>query len=205
MSQAERRMGAVILAAGASRRMGAPKMLLPWGSSSVLGHIVNLWSNLSRQTVVVLAPENSALNIALNDLRFPTDQRVINPAPEEGMLTSIQQAAAWPGWKPDLTHCAIVLGDQPQIPRNLLERLCDFASANPGAVCQPLLNDRPKHPVMIPITALQSLADFRGASLREFLNSGIFRREFFRSDESALACDLDTPEDYAHARARFNV
>ena len=31
---------AIILAAGRSRRMGQPKMLLPWGETTVLGHVI---------------------------------------------------------------------------------------------------------------------------------------------------------------------
>ncbi|NOY98656.1 MAG: NTP transferase domain-containing protein, partial [Chloroflexi bacterium] len=31
---------AIVLAAGQSRRMGQPKMLLPWGRTTVLGHVV---------------------------------------------------------------------------------------------------------------------------------------------------------------------
>ncbi|MCH8218358.1 MAG: NTP transferase domain-containing protein, partial [Planctomycetes bacterium] len=34
-------ISAVVLAAGQSRRMGTQKLLLPWGPSSVIGHIVD--------------------------------------------------------------------------------------------------------------------------------------------------------------------
>ena len=37
------RVGVVILAAGRSRRMGKPKLLLPWGETSVLGHLIRQW------------------------------------------------------------------------------------------------------------------------------------------------------------------
>ena len=33
---------AVVLAAGLSRRMGQPKMLLPWDKTSVLGQVVSI-------------------------------------------------------------------------------------------------------------------------------------------------------------------
>ena len=35
---------AILLAAGESRRMGQPKMLLPWGETSVLGQVVSIFS-----------------------------------------------------------------------------------------------------------------------------------------------------------------
>jgi len=37
------RIGVVILAAGASSRMGQPKLLLPWNDTSVLGDLLNQW------------------------------------------------------------------------------------------------------------------------------------------------------------------
>ena len=36
------RVGAVVLAAGRSRRMGRPKMILPWGETTVIGQVVNV-------------------------------------------------------------------------------------------------------------------------------------------------------------------
>ena len=37
-----RKIGAIVLAAGLSRRMGQPKMLLPWGQTTVLGQVVSI-------------------------------------------------------------------------------------------------------------------------------------------------------------------
>ena len=42
--------GVIILAAGASSRMGRPKMLLPWGATSVLGHLIGQWQTLGGRT-----------------------------------------------------------------------------------------------------------------------------------------------------------
>ena len=36
----------MILGAGASSRMGQPKLLLPWGATSVLGHQISTWQVL---------------------------------------------------------------------------------------------------------------------------------------------------------------
>ena len=33
-------LGVIILGAGASSRMGRPKLLLPWGDTSVIGHLI---------------------------------------------------------------------------------------------------------------------------------------------------------------------
>ena len=40
---ASMKLGVIILAAGASERMGRPKLLLPWGKSTVLAHLLAQW------------------------------------------------------------------------------------------------------------------------------------------------------------------
>ena len=39
-------IGVIILGAGASSRMGRPKLLLPWGDTSVIGHLIRQWQAL---------------------------------------------------------------------------------------------------------------------------------------------------------------
>src|SRR2546422_6571233 len=92
--------GALILAAGASSRMGRAKMLLPWGKTTVLGHLIVQWQDVgARQIAVVVASADKALEAELMRLRFPESDRIRNPAPERGMFSSIQCAALWGGWK----------------------------------------------------------------------------------------------------------
>src|SRR5438105_331727 len=109
-------LGVIILAAGRSSRMGRPKLLLPWGNTSVLGHLLNCWTQLpATQIAVICAPSDDAIQAELNRLAFPLERRVFNPEPERGMFSSIQCAARWAGWKTTLTHWTIVLGDQPHL------------------------------------------------------------------------------------------
>src|SRR6267143_6254739 len=108
--------GVIILAAGASSRMGKPKLLLPWGKTSVIGHLIGQWRELgAEQIAVVTAAGDHALGEELDRLAFPTAARIENPAPELGMFSSIQCAARRPGWKMSLTHWALALGDQPHL------------------------------------------------------------------------------------------
>src|SRR6266403_85663 len=112
------RLAAVLLAAGRSSRMGRPKLLLPWGATSVLGHLLDQWQALkSEQIAVVCAADDLLVQAELDRLDFPASRRIVNNAPERGMFSSILCAAQWTGWRADLTHWAIVLGDQPHISR----------------------------------------------------------------------------------------
>ena len=45
------KLGVVILAAGASSRMGRPKLLLPWSGTTVIGHLLNQWRALGASPI----------------------------------------------------------------------------------------------------------------------------------------------------------
>src|SRR5262249_32574667 len=108
--------GAVILAAGNSQRMGRPKMLLPWGGTSVLGHLICQWQALgAEQVAVVIASSAIHLQQELQRLRFSRTNWIQNPSPERGMFSSVQSAANWTEWSQTLTHWALLLGDQPHL------------------------------------------------------------------------------------------
>src|SRR5258706_9753083 len=92
-------IGVIILAAGRSRRMGRPKLLLPWGSTTVLGHLLRQWEQLGvREIGVVCAADAPGLHDELNWPGFPPTNLIVNPDPDRGMFSSIQCAAAWPAW-----------------------------------------------------------------------------------------------------------
>src|SRR6266850_1454192 len=131
-------LAALLLAAGRSTRMGRPKLLLPWGKTSVLGHLIDQWQVLqAEQIAVVCAADDLLIQAELDRLGFSANYRIVNPAPDRGMLSSIQCAAQWPGWRADLTHWAIVLGDQPHISHETLQTIVSFSAANPERLCLP--------------------------------------------------------------------
>ncbi len=197
------KLGVVILAAGASSRMGRPKLLLPWGATSVLGHLIAQWRDLEAgQTTVVCAATDHALQAELDRLKFSADQRISNPTPESGMFSSIQCAARWPHWKPALTHWAIVLGDQPHLERETLRALLDFAAAHPENICQPGRGGRPRHPVLLPARVLAQLKASPAADLKQFLQTHAEQRALCELDDAGLDLDLDQPEDYQRACER---
>jgi len=193
-------LGVVLLAAGRSARMGKPKLLLPWGGASVLGHLIEQWEDLgAKQIAVVCAPGNRAIRLELDRLGFPAQDRIINPAPQRGMFSSIQCAAQWPGWAAALTHWAIVLGDQPHLERETLRRVLDFSAAHPASVCQPARLGHGRHPVLLPRTVFRRVATATAASLKEFLAASPRKVALCEIDDPGLDLDIDRPEDYQNA------
>ncbi len=193
--------GAVILAAGSSQRMGRPKLLLPWAGTTVLGHLLQRWRELgAAQIAAVCAADAPGMQDEMNRLEFPEENRISNPAPARGMFSSIQCAAAWPGWKPELTHWVITLGDQPHIRQETLRRLLDLGRANPGAICQPLRGGHRKHPLCFPGREFAALKSSTASDLKQFLADYPASLAGFASDDPGLDFDMDRPEDYERAR-----
>jgi len=198
-------LGVVILAAGASSRMGYPKPLLPWGGTTVIKYLLGQWKQLgSDQVVVVCAEANSAVSEELNRIGFPVTNRVINPVPERGMFSSIQYAARWRDWRTAMTHWAVTPGDQPQIQLPTLRRLIGFAAEHRERICQPRIRGRPRHPVILPRNLFLLLADACDQNLRQFLERHRHYQEWCEMDDPGLDLDIDTPADYDRALKLLN-
>ncbi len=196
--------GVVLLAAGSSTRMGRPKLLLPWGNTTVVGHLVTQWTRLgARQIAVVSAPGAQALRDELGRIGFPAANRIVNPSPERGMFGSVQCAAQWPGWEPELTHWAITLGDQPHLRESTLRALLDFVTAQPVKICQPLRHGHRRHPVVLPRPAFEALRTSTASDLKHFLQARPDELAGFEADDAGLDLDLDEPADYERALRHY--
>ena len=196
--------GVVILAAGASLRMGRPKMLLPWGDSTVLSHLIARWQQAgAAQIGIVCALGDVAINAELDRIHFPRDRRIVNPEPARGMFSSIQCAAHWPDWNCELARWAIVLGDQPHLASETLRAVAQFAFQESDKICQPSRNGRARHPVFLPKRVFKLLANSNHQTLKEFLAAHVSDLRLIEVNDPGLDFDLDTPADYEEARRRF--
>jgi molybdenum cofactor cytidylyltransferase len=197
-------LGVAILGAGRSVRMGQPKLLLPWGQTSVLGHLLSQWSAAgASQVAIVHAAQDAPILAELDRLGFPAKDRIENPNTDRGMFSSIVCAAQWSGWVSALTHWAMVLGDQPHLRQGTLLNLIEFAKHCPEKICQPMRIGRHRHPVVVPKTVFQDLAGSTANSLKQFL----LMREIagFEWDDPGLDLDMDRPEDYQRAMVLAGV
>jgi molybdenum cofactor cytidylyltransferase len=193
-------IGAVILGAGASSRMGRPKLLLPWGDTTVIGHIIRQWRELrAAQITVVHRPGDMGLTAELERLNFPASDRIENPQFENGMFSSILCAAKWSGWRSDISSWAFVLGDQPHLQMETLRVLLANAVQNMDAICQPVLNGRAGHPVILPRSVFDELKQSRAETLKDFLKLYTRRCVQCPVADAGLLLDLDRPEDYDKA------
>lgn len=200
MPEADSKFAVIVLAAGASSRMGKPKLLLPWNGTSIVGHLISQWNSLgASQIAIVHRPNDAALAAELERLHFPKENLIENPQPERGMFSSIVCAANWHGWNKEISNWAIVLGDQPHLRLETLRALLDFSRQNLDAICQPAFGGQPKHPVILPRGSFDELKNTGAATLKDFLKLASARSVQFEVNDSGLSLDLDTPEDYKRA------
>ncbi len=195
-------LGVVILGAGASSRMGQPKLLLPWEETTIIGHLISQWQHLgAKQIAIVVRPNDAALFEELKRLNFPRQNCVENPQPESGMFSSIICAANWSGWDNEISHFAIALGDQPHLQMKTLQTLLKFVTQHPASICQPVCGGKTGHPVILPREILDELQRTQAETLKDFLKrfSGLCVQCVIK--DLGVTLDLDTPEDYKRVRA----
>ena len=80
----------IILAAGASSRMGSPKALLEYRGETFIQRLVRVLSPVCERVIVVLGYHAAAIRPGIPGSAVVT----INPAPERGQLSSLQTALA---------------------------------------------------------------------------------------------------------------
>jgi molybdenum cofactor cytidylyltransferase len=194
------RIAIIILAAGASTRMGQPKQLLPFRGQPLLRHVVNIAIATTCQPIVVILGANAAqIQPEIADRPI---QIIHNPDWETGMGSSIRCGIQYLSTWPNAVDAAIVtVCDQPFISVALLDRLIQtynlskkalIASEYAGIWGVPALFDRALFPELM---ALQGAAGARSV-IQQQRASG--RSIPFPEGQ----IDLDTPDDYQRYRSQ---
>ncbi len=161
-------VGAVVLAAGQSVRMGQPKMLLEWGKTTVIATVVQslLDSGIS-QIVVVTGGAHAGVEQALAEMKV---ECVYNPLYANGeMLDSLRVGVRS---LPDTCKAfLLVLGDQPQMETRVVKQVIADYQANQHALIVPSYQMRRGHPWLVSRELWQALLDMPSkATMRNFIH-----------------------------------
>ena len=186
-------IGAVILAAGQSRRMGRNKMLLPYGTSTVLETIVTEVTACPAVTAVRVVTGYESDRITALLARYPL-RCVYNPAYARAeMLVSLQVGVLA---LPSSAQAALVVpGDHPRLLRADIQRVID--AYQPGALVIPSYQMKRGHPILIDrVWWDELLALPEAATLREFIQAHADHIRYVVVDTDSVLKDVDTPEEY---------
>ena len=186
------RTAGIILAAGASRRLGRPKQLLPYGAGVLLEAVLAAARDCAfGQTVLVLGGAAAAIQPTVDTSGCDV---VLNPDFGEGCASSIATALA--AVRPDTDAVVLLLGDQPGVRaasvRAVLGALKPAAAGI--AVCR--YDDGVGHPLAFARRLLPDLAALHG-------DKAVWKLLEQRADDvvevrtpGPVPLDVDTAEDY---------
>jgi molybdenum cofactor cytidylyltransferase len=138
-------ISAILLAAGESKRMGRPKLLLKWGQWTIIEKSVDtlLASNID-ELIVVLGYQARAILKRLGSRRL---KPVINHQYQIGMSTSIRRGLGQVSSNSQAV--LIALADQPFIETDLINQLIDIYCQNPHGIVLPSYKGERGHPVIL--------------------------------------------------------
>ena len=187
------KIGALILAAGESKRMGEPKLLLPFGQKTIIETIIDtVIESKVDEILVVLGSSAEKIEEKIKD--FPL-RITVNPHYKQGMLSSIK----W-GFKEisDKIHAVLVcLGDQPSISTEVIDKVIDAYKQIGKGIVVPTYNKRRGHPVLIDIKYLEEVQNLSpDVGLRGVVYNHPEDTHEVEVDTPSILRDIDNPDDY---------
>jgi len=158
----------VVLAAGASSRLGRPKQLLPVGDRRLLQCVLDsaLASRLD-EMIVVLGHRADEIRAAIPLEADPRVKVVVNADHAAGQSTSLRRGLR--AADPRACAAAILLGDQPDLAGDVIDAVVAAFLASDAHAARPVYPDAggaPGHPVVLGReiwSGLETLAGDRGA------------------------------------------
>jgi molybdenum cofactor cytidylyltransferase len=195
MAPAAARVTCLVLAAGGSSRLGRPKQLLPYGSQTLLSHV--LGTARACGFGQLLCAVGGGADEVLSQIDMGGVQVVENRRFAEGCSSSI--AAALGAVDADAQALVLMLGDQPGVTAGIVAALLDGCGDAPLAACG--YRDGRGHPLLFARSTFDELASLHG-------DRGVWKLLDRRAGEvvdvpidAAIPPDIDTWDDYGAAVA----
>lgn len=193
------RIPAVILAGGASRRMGEDKAMLSFGGGTLLSHAL---ARISAQSGPVIISRHDGENAEFAGAPVVTDGCREHDGPLSGILSALRHFEGQPA-----SHIASVAVDTPFFPTDFVARL-QAAVPAPGEIIAARSNGR-AHPVFAlwPVVLADVLAAWLADGNRRLM--GFLERhphrfvDFGMDGEHDPFFNINTPEELEQARARI--
>jgi molybdenum cofactor cytidylyltransferase len=187
-----RRVAALVLAAGSSRRMaGSNKLLQPVAGVPMVRRAANA-ALASRSTAVVVVTGFDAdavrESLAGLDLEFAN-----NPEHASGMASSLRAGlGALPA---DTDAVVVVLGDMPMVTAAHIDSLIAAFDPARGNIVVPVKGDRRGNPILWPRALFAEMQQVQGdVGARELLKIHAGRVDSVACGDDAIFADVDTPD-----------
>jgi molybdenum cofactor cytidylyltransferase len=192
----------VILAAGASSRLGQPKQLLDLAGEPLLRHTVRhaLASNLD-QVVLVLGARAAEIDDAVG---YHGQRIVVNPIHNEGQSTSLKLGLE--SIDPEADAVLFLLGDQPGVTPAIINALIERFNASNARIVQARYQNGPGNPALFARSLFPELLAVDGdegarSVIRHHRDSIVFA-DF---PNRPIPQDVDTIDDYQTLLAMWDA
>jgi molybdenum cofactor cytidylyltransferase len=194
-----RRLFAIVPAAGHSRRMGRPKLLLPLGTGTIISRMLTVLRRPEiSETLVVIRPDDEPLRAAVSACGATVLQPAF-PPPEmrqsvEFALREIERRYA----PQENDAWLLVPADHPLLDAAVLDELLVAWRASPGKIVVPVHQGRRGHPTVFPYSLAAEVFELPAdQGLNRLLQIHAADIVQIEVASPGVVIDLDTPEDYA--------
>lgn len=183
----------LVLAAGASTRLGQPKQLLPFGGTTLLGHVVaeaRAASSLDEVIVVIGgAADEVRRHVDLSGVRV-----VENPQFGEGCSASYRSGLG--ALDPRAEAAVILLGDQPAVDRTVIDTVGDAWRRRRDRIMLASYQGLEGHPLVFARDLFDQLVALRGDKAAWKIVDAHRARVRAVSVDRAHPRDINTREEY---------
>lgn len=184
---------AVILAAGESRRMGQPKLLMSLGGNTILGQTLdNFAASITCEVIVVVGYKAEEIRKAI---RSRPVKVVENRCFRDGMASSL--GAGIGAAREDSTAFVIALGDEPFIHPKTIDYLIRTHRDSKKGIALPAYQGRRGHPVLFGSQYRDELLGLKGdVGAREVISRHPDDVLEVDVNDPGVIQDIDTQEAY---------
>ncbi len=180
----------LILAAGSSSRMGTPKQLLPYKNTTLLGYTIEQVKQIdTKHAFCVLGANAEIIEKSIENYQIET---IYNSDFKNGLSSSIVVGVK--KLQHDFDTILIMLGDQPNVNSNYLNKLIKTSVENPSRIIASNYQNKIGVPAIFPKKYFNQLLELKGdKGARNILNNN--KSDIIKMPPFNLT-DIDTREDY---------
>lgn len=189
--------GAIILAAGQSKRMGQPKLLLPIQQKPMIQYVVDAASHPRIDKILIVTGAHATL-LKQKVRKNKKVSFIHNPVYVQGMGTSLR--CGMEAMSGEVDAVFVFLGDQPFVSPEVIESMSkhyERKHPNPKKIIRPMYEGKVGHPVLFSTDLVSFFSS---------LNGDIGGREIIKSQSHLVYTvpfhheiwgrDIDTPKDF---------
>jgi molybdenum cofactor cytidylyltransferase len=180
----------IILSAGRSERMGAPKAFLRFSETEdFLQHVINIYRQAGIGMITVVINPMLAKTIRYDN--YPGTNFVVNRWPERGRLSSVKTGLE----SGTAGFCFIQNIDNPFVSPSIISKLLE-APPKSGGYTVPVYKGKGRHPILISPELAREIIRLEQTEtpLNEVLRN--YERHPVETDDESILANINTPDEY---------